>query len=148
MINGELAIPWNGQSLARPDDSFSNVACHRNSPVASRKAITTPRSPACLGSRLSSLLVPMMTTPPPTDGLPYDCDPRSSTHFPFFPDLTSHSVGAPVIGDTMLRDGVPPHMGQSFAESATVTLKTRAKVIACRMVVDSRGAHQALGSGP
>ena len=33
MISGDDAMPWKGQSLARPDDSFSNVACHRNSPV-------------------------------------------------------------------------------------------------------------------
>jgi hypothetical protein len=31
----------------------------------------------------------------------------------FFFDATSHSVGSPFIDDTMLRSGVPPHIGQS-----------------------------------
>ncbi len=30
----------------------------------------------------------------------------------FFFDLTSHSVGAFFIDETMLRSGVPPHIGQ------------------------------------
>ena len=63
-------MPWYGQSLARPDDSFSNVACHMNSPVSSRNAISTPRSPGCFGSRTASLLVPTITTPLATTGLP------------------------------------------------------------------------------
>src|SRR5688572_19181374 len=113
MTSGELAMPWNGQSLARPAASFSNVACHMNSPVSSRNAISTPRSPPCLGSRMASLLVPTSTTPSATTGLPYDCEPSSATHFTFFPVLTSHDVGAPVIGEIMLRLGVPPHIGQS-----------------------------------
>ncbi len=58
------------------------------------------------------------TTPPPTVGLPYDCEPSSATHFTFFPVLTSQVVGRPVIGDTMLRLGVPPHIGQSAADTA------------------------------
>ena len=61
--SGDDAMPWNGQSLARPDESFSNVACHMNSPVASRNAISTPRSPGCFGSRSASLFVPTSTTP-------------------------------------------------------------------------------------
>src|SRR5688500_5936207 len=118
MISGELAMPWNGQSLARPAASFSNVACHMNSPVSSRNAISTPRSPPCLGSRIASLLVPTSTTPSATVGLPYDWEPSSATHFTFLPDLTSHCVGSPFMGETMLREGVPPHMGQS-ADRAT-----------------------------
>ena len=70
MMSGEDAMPWNGQSLARPDVSFSNVACHMNSPFDSRNAISTPRSPGCFGSRRLSLFVPTSTTPPPTTGLP------------------------------------------------------------------------------
>ena len=31
--SGDEATPWYGQSLARPDASFSCVCCHRNSPV-------------------------------------------------------------------------------------------------------------------
>src|SRR5688572_2627836 len=128
MISGELAMPWNGQSLARPDASFSNVACHMNSPVSSRNAINTPRSPPCFGSRIASLLVPTSTTPPPTVGLPYDCEPSSTTHFTFFPVLMSHVVGAPFMSETMLRLGVPPHIGQSAdtavdAATTTTTLK-------------------------
>src|SRR5918993_5315083 len=114
MISGELAMPWNGQSLAPPDASFSNVACHMNSPVSSRNAISTPRSPPCLGSRRPSLLVPTSTTPLPTVGLPYDCEPSSATHFTFLPVLMSQVVGAPFMSDTMLRLGVPPHIGQSL----------------------------------
>ena len=117
MTSGELAMPWNGQSLARPAASFSNVACHMNSPVSSRNAISTPRSPPCFGSRIASLLVPTSTTPPATTGLPYDCDPSSATHFTFLPVLMSQVVGRPVIGDTMLRLGVPPHIGQSVADT-------------------------------
>src|SRR5262245_28677845 len=126
-MSAEEAMPWNGQSLARPDESFSNVACHRNSPVASRNAITTPRSPGCLGSRTASLLVPMRTTPPATVGLPYDCEPRSATHLMFLPVLTSHVVGSPFMGDTMFRAGVPPHIGQS-AERDTDPASARAEM--------------------
>src|SRR5215210_3524817 len=90
-----------------------------NSPVSSLKAISTPRSPGCFGSFIASLLVPSITTPSATVGLPYDCDPSSATHFTFFPDLTSHVVGRPFSGDTMLRDGVPPHIGQSADSAVT-----------------------------
>src|SRR5687768_6414226 len=113
-------MPWNGQSLARPAASFSKVACHMNSPVSSRKAISTPRSPPCFGSRMASLLVPTSTTPLPTVGLPYDCDPSSATHFTFLPVLMSHVVGAPFMSDTMLRLGVPPHIGQSADTAAVI----------------------------
>src|SRR5688500_6013000 len=116
--SGDEAMPWNGQSLARPDAIFSNVACQRNSPVASRNAISTPRSPACFGSRVASLLVPTSTTPLATTGLPYDCEPSSATHLTFLPDFTSHDVGRPFIGETMLREGVPPHIGQSALTAA------------------------------
>src|SRR5688572_20208095 len=127
MISGELAMPWNGQSLARPAASFSNVACHMNSPVSSRNAITTPRSPPCFGSRIASLLVPTSTTPSATVGLPYDCEPSSATHLTFLPVLMSHVVGMPFSSDTMLRLGVPPHIGQSAAAAAsTPTRKVRA----------------------
>src|SRR5688572_3718169 len=118
MISGELAMPWNGQSLARPAASFSNVACHMNSPVSSRNAITTPRSPPCLGARIASLLVPTTTTPSATVGLPYDCEPSSATHLTFLPVLMSQVVGMPFSFDTMLRLGVPPHIGQSAAATA------------------------------
>ena len=118
-------MPWYGQSLARPDDSFSNVACHMNSPVSSLNAISTPRSPGCFGSRIASLLVPMSTTPSATVGLPYDCEPSSATHFTFFPVLMSHAVGNPVIVETMLRLGVPPHIGQS-ADSADDAARIKA----------------------
>ena len=94
-----------------------------NSPVASRNAISTPRSPGCLGSRIASLLVPTSTTPPPTVGLPYDCEPSSATHFTFLPVLRSHVVGRPVMDDTMLRLGVPPHIGQSADRPAVVAAR-------------------------
>src|SRR5512136_3317031 len=32
----------------------------------------------------------------------------------FAPVLTSHDEGSPVIGEAMLRPGVPPHIGQSW----------------------------------
>ena len=136
ITSGELAMPWNGQSLARPDASFSNVACHMNSPVASRNAISTPRSPGCLGSFSASLLVPIITTPPATTGLPYDCEPSSATHFTFLPVLRSHDVGRPVIGETMLRLGVPPHMGQSADRPVPVTT-TRIRSAHVRFIIGS-----------
>ncbi len=70
MTSGDEATPWNGQSLARPDSSFACVCCQRNSPLDSRNAISTPRSPPCFGSRSSSLFVPTKTMPPETTGLP------------------------------------------------------------------------------
>src|SRR5215203_5191535 len=94
-----------------------------NSPVSSRNAITTPRSPGCFGSRIASLLVPISTTPPATTGFPYDCEPSSATHFTFFPVLTSHEVGNPVMVETMFRLGVPPHIGQS-ADTADEAART------------------------
>src|SRR5918994_7947473 len=135
MISGELAMPWNGQSLARPDASFSNVACHMNSPVSSRNAISTPRSPPCFGSRIASLLVPTSTTPLATTGLPYDCDPSSATHFTFLPVLRSQVVGRPVIGDTMLRLGVPPHIGQSVADTAADAAATITTTTTLRNII-------------
>src|SRR5262245_52137999 len=108
-----------------------------NSPVSSLNAISTPRSPGCFGSRIASLLVPTMTTPSATVGLPYDCDPSSATHFTFLPVLMSHEVGRPFMSDTMLRLGVPPHIGQSFGPSAdTVTAIPAA--IASEKTIDVR----------
>src|SRR5262249_22922977 len=78
----------------------------------------TPRSPPCFGSRSPSLFVPTSTTPLATTGLPYDCDPSFAIHFTFLPVLTSHCVGTPVMDETMLRLGVPPHIGQSAAVRA------------------------------
>src|SRR3954453_12728922 len=104
---------WYGQSLARPAASLSCTACHMNWPSDSRNAMRTPLSPLTFGSRGPSLLVPTRTMPPATTGLPYACEPSSATHFTFFFVLTSHVVGRPFIVDTMLRSGVPPHIGQS-----------------------------------
>src|SRR3954469_15422732 len=84
-----------------------------NWPSDSRNAIRTPLSPLTFGSRGPSLLVPTRTMPPATTGLPYACEPSSATHFTFFFVLTSQVVGRPFIVDTMLRSGVPPHIGQS-----------------------------------
>ena len=70
MISGELAMPWNGQSLTRPAATFSCVICHRNAPVSLLKAISTPRSPICFLSRSSSLLVPTKILPAATVALP------------------------------------------------------------------------------
>src|SRR5262249_53165224 len=123
---------WYGQSLARPAASLSWTDCHRNWPSDSRKAISTPRSPLTSGSFTPSLLVPTSTTPLATTGLPYACEPSSATHFTFFLVLTSQAVGRPFIEDTMLRSGVPPHIGQSVlagserAKSTSVEVPTRA----------------------
>ena len=38
----------------------------------------------------------------------------------------SHVVGRPVIADTMLRLGVPPHIGQSVADTAADAATTNA----------------------
>src|SRR5262249_46708412 len=51
--------------------------------------------------------------PPATTGLPYACEPSSATHFTFFFVLMSQVVGKPFMLETMLRSGVPPHIGQS-----------------------------------
>src|SRR4029077_20842991 len=85
----------------------------RNSPSDSRKAIRTPRSPGCLGSRIPSLLVPAKTIPPATTGFPYVCEPREATHLTFFLVAMSQLAGRPFMFETMFRSGVPPHMGQS-----------------------------------
>src|SRR3989304_3931988 len=73
----------------------------------------TPLSPLTFGSRGASLFVPTNTMPPATTGLPYACEPSSAIHFTFFFVLTSQLVGSPFMLDTMLRSGVPPHIGQS-----------------------------------
>src|SRR3954453_12125572 len=104
---------WYGQSLARPAAGLSCNACHMNWPSDSRNAMRTPLSPLTFGSRGPSLLVPTKTMPPATTGLPYACEPSSATHFTFFFVLTSQVVGRPFMVDTMLRSGVPPHIGQS-----------------------------------
>ena len=70
ITSGDEAMPWYGQSLARPDSSFVCVCCHRNSPSDSLNAISTPRSPGWFLSRTISLLVPTKTLPPETTGLP------------------------------------------------------------------------------
>src|SRR5687768_4049445 len=60
-------------------------------------------------------------------GLPYVCDPSFAiqrTFFVVFGSIVSLlggnlpleiSLGIPLAGATMLRSGVPPHIGQSFA---------------------------------
>src|ERR1041384_1253572 len=106
-------MPWYGQSFTRPAASLSWTICHINSPSDSRKAISTPLSPVIFGSRSPSLFVPTKTMPPETTALPYDCEPSWATHFIFFFVLTSQVVGRPFMFETMLRSGVPPHMGQS-----------------------------------
>src|SRR3954467_9653659 len=106
-------MPWYGQSLARPAARWSCTACHMNWPSDSRNAMRTPLSPLTFGSRGPSLLVPTKIIPPATTGLPYACEPSSATHLTFFFVFTSQLVGSPFMFDTMLRSGVPPHIGQS-----------------------------------
>ncbi len=105
--------PGYGQSFTRPEASFSFTACQRKLAVDSRKAINTPRSPGCFLSRNPSLLVPTKTLPP--------CHHRISVRLraerrdPLHVLLRLHipTVGSLAILETMLRSGVPPHMGQS-----------------------------------
>src|SRR5688572_24500872 len=111
-MSGDEQTPWKGQSFARPAASLSCTACHRNWPSDSRNAITMPLSPLTFGSFIDSLFVPTSTTPLETTGLPYVCEPSSATHLMFFFVLMSHVVGSPFMPDTMLRSGVPPHIGQ------------------------------------
>src|SRR5688572_25573051 len=89
-----------------------------NWPSDSRNAIRTPLSPVILGSLALSLLVPTKTIPLATTGLPYACEPSSATHLMFFLVFTSHVVGSPFMLDSMLRSGVPPHIGQSVPEGS------------------------------
>src|SRR5437867_2559504 len=84
-----------------------------NWPSDSRNAISTPLSPLTFGSRGPSLFVPTNTIPLATTGFPYACEPSSAIHFTFFLVFRSQVVGSPFMLETMLRSGVPPHMGQS-----------------------------------
>src|ERR1043165_1682251 len=111
--SGDDAMPWYGQSLTRPVASLSWTICHINWPSDSRNAIKIPLSPVTFGSRRPSLLVPMKTMPPDTTTLPKVCEPSWATHLMFFFVFTSQVVGSPFMLETMLRSGVPPHMGQS-----------------------------------
>src|SRR6185503_13432387 len=111
--SGDEQMPWKGQSFARPAASLSCAACHMNWPSDSRNAIRTPLSPLTSGSLFPSLLVPTKTIPAATTGFPYACEPSSATHLMFFLVLTSQLVGSPFMLDSMLRSGVPPHIGQS-----------------------------------
>src|SRR4030095_2534752 len=133
-----------GQSLTRPAASLSLTCCQRNWPSDSRKAMRIPLSPVTLGSRGFSLLVPTKTFPPATTGFPYDCEPRSAFHLIFFLALTSHTTGRFFIGETILRCGVPPHIGQSWEKSGSN--QTRAKITTGRQdFLDRKDARQALG---
>ena len=130
-------MPWYGQSFARPAASLSCTACHMNWPSDSRNAMRMPLSPLTAGSRGASLFVPTNTYPPATTGLPYACDPSSATHFTFFFVLTSQLVGSPFMLDTMLRSGVPPHIGQSplagsdFATSVPAAASVMTAAVIC-----------------
>src|SRR6185369_1446821 len=102
-----------------------------NCPSDSRNAIRTPLSPVIFGSRSPSLFVPTKTMPPETTALPYDCEPSWATHLTFFFVLTSQLDGRPFMLETMLRSGVPPHMGQSPEPgSEAETTGTRAQTAA------------------
>src|SRR5262249_14650871 len=116
-------MPCSGQSLTRPASSLSCTACQRNLPSASRKHMTTPLSPVISLLRGEPLLVPRKILPPDTTALPYDCEPSSTDHLIFFPDLTSRSAGKLRSTElTMFRCSVPPNMGHTrFAPSAFST---------------------------
>src|SRR5213075_375800 len=97
----------------------------------SRNAIRMPLSPVTFGSFTPSLFVPTKTIPPETTGLPYVCEPNDATHFTFVLVFTSQLVGRPFMFDTMLRSGVPPHMGQlpfpgSEADAGRAGIKEKA----------------------
>src|SRR5215475_13426981 len=62
---------------------------------------------------MASLFVPTKTIPSATVVLPYVWEPSAATHLMFFFVATSQVVGGFFIAETMLRSGVPPHMGQS-----------------------------------
>ena len=71
ITSGDDAMPWNGQSLARPDDELLErrlphelAGRLRGTPSARRDRR------GCFGSRIASLFVPTSTTPPATTGLP------------------------------------------------------------------------------
>src|SRR3982751_229204 len=84
----------------------------------------TPLSPLTAGSRGPSLLVPTKIIPLATTGLPYACEPSCATHLTFFFVFTSQLIGSPFMFETMLRPGVPPHIGQS-PEPGSETVETR-----------------------
>ena len=129
-----------------------------NSPVSSLNAISTPRSPGCLGSFSASLLVPIITTPSATVGLPYDCDPTAETHLILVFFWMSQVTGGFFMLDTMLRSGVPPHIGQSpVPGSDALSARADAKQIRILRFIDSgslshcrrrlRKAHRRTGRG-
>jgi len=78
-----------------------------------------PLSSTTSGSRGWSLLVPTKILPPATTGLPEVIAPRAATHFTLVPAATSQSAGTPVSTETILRDSVPPHIGQSSPATTT-----------------------------
>src|SRR4030095_7842948 len=84
-----------------------------NVPSDSLNAIKTPLSPVIFGSRTPSLFVPTKIIPPETTALPYVCEPSCAVHLTFFFSLMSQLIGNPFMLETILRSGVPPHMGQS-----------------------------------
>src|SRR5262249_35073369 len=118
-------------SLTFPVPSLGTASCQRSLPVCSSRHNRMPRSPVIFGLRGDSLFVPTNTLPPATVGLPYDCEPSLTTHFTFLVVAMSISSvlplkvpaanesGSPFSSETMLRDGVCPHIGQSAARAST-----------------------------
>src|SRR5690606_20485905 len=108
-ISGDEQIPWNGQSLARPEASLSCTACHMNSPSHSRNALRMLLSHLTFGSFIASLLVPTTTLPPVTAWVPYVWEATSGVHLTFFFVFRIHATARPLIQEIMLRWGVQPH---------------------------------------
>ena len=70
MTSGEEAMPWNGQSLARPDDElFERRLPQELAGRLAKRHQHAAVAAAASGSRIASLLVPTSTTPPPTVGI-------------------------------------------------------------------------------
>ena len=103
---------------------------HRTLPVASsRHSSSPPVVLLYLGSPMRASLVPIYTRPPATTGEEYVSFPNRTTHRTFrvvarsmpepsaFFSPGTNDAGSPFSVDTMFRQGVPPHMGQSFAEA-------------------------------
>src|SRR5213075_3266152 len=58
----------------------------------------------------------------------------------FFFEATSHSVGSPFIDDTMLRSGVPPHIGQSPVPGSEAATRIGRVAASASSTSASRGA--------
>ena len=115
--------PGYGQSLARPDDSFSNVACHMNSPVVFAERHQHAAIAGLL--RIAHRLVVGADQHDAVGDRRIAVRLRAELGDPLhvLPGLDVPRRRQALHRDTMLRLGVPPHIGQS-ADTADDAART------------------------